>query len=147
MKPIRLADCRAELVPDDIILINPELEDKAAYIYCVWVTNARNPCDQAEACGGHALGPIYAYLSDRDDLHVFGQHVPAVFKDRADAEACNQQVMELEEYVLRHFDADDHPKVEVFIICWMKFDMIHPGKSKSIGTSCAFSKMPGQIDG
>ena len=126
---IRLADGRVEAVPHSTVLLNPELEGRRAHLWGVFAF------DLDTTAGLRTIGPYMAYLSDRDDLWLFGQHEPARFVNEADADACMAQAVELQELALCHLAESGADEGRPFAIGWSSIDRMHEWGFSPIGTS------------
>lgn len=142
-RSVKLSGGRFEVTPGDIVVLNPSLEGARARLWAVWVYDVENPCDLSGAANGGCLGPLMAYLSDRDDLWKLGQHKPARFIDEADAEDCKEQVEELQELALDQIEKSGAADGKTFAIGWAMFDMMSPEKTVPMGTSFALAKSDG----
>ncbi len=139
-KKISLADGRFEIVPGSTVVLNPEKEGRRRRAWGVWAFDVEAPCDQAGAADGKCVGPIMAYLSDRDDLYKFGQHRPARFVGQADADDCRAQAAELYELAFKYLDENGYLGGRAYAIGWAMFDMMHSTSTAPMGTSPAFQK-------
>lgn len=143
VKKVGLSGGKLELVPAGAVLLNPDLEGARAHVWGVWAFDVDAPCDLVGAADGKCLGPLMAYMSDRDDLWKFGQHKPARFIDEADAEDCKCQVSELQGLALDRLKDSGADAGKTFVIGWAMFDMMAQSRTAPMGTSFAFSKAGG----
>lgn len=139
-KKIELAGGRFEIVPGGTVVLNPAEEGTRRYAWGVWAFDVEAPCDQAGAADGKCVGPIMAYLSDRDDLYKYGQHRPARFVDKADAEDCEAQAAELQSLAISHLDENGYFGGRTYAIGWAKFDMFNPTSPAPMGASAGFQR-------
>lgn len=140
-KGVKLSGGRPEIVPSTTALLNPSLEGKRAHLWGVWAYDTDSPCDLRGAAEGRCLGPLMAYLSDRDDLWKFGQHKPARFIDKADANDCKTQVLELQGLALDLLKGTGATGDKTFVVAWAMFDMMSPESTTPMGTSFALKSI------
>lgn len=143
VKRIELLDGRFEIVPGSTVLLNPELEGRRSHVWGVWALDMESPCDLNGAASGKCLGPLMAYMSDREDLWKFGKHKRARFIDEADAEDCRSQTFELQKLTLDLIDKSGATDGRTFVIAWAMFDMMSKEKTVPMGTSFPLTKSSG----
>ncbi|WP_417333622.1 hypothetical protein [Gordonibacter urolithinfaciens] len=94
-KTILLSRGNKEIVPQEMHLINPADEGSGDYLYQSWYMNPSEPCDQMQAWRGEAPGGLFGFISKRDDLHLFGQETPALFKNETEHDKCAAEAQKL----------------------------------------------------
>ena len=140
---VMLSGGRLELVPAGTVLLNPALEGRRARIWGVWAFDPDAPCDLVGAANGKCLGPLMAYLSDRDDVWKFGQEVPARFASAVDAGDCMAQALELQTLALGQIEQLVVDVRRPFAFGWAMFDMASNAKTARMGTGPVLSKRYG----
>lgn len=138
---VKLSGGRFEIVPGGAVLLNPDEEGKRDYAWAVWACEEGKPCNFGEAGHeGKGIGPVMVYLSDREDLYVFGQHKPARFASDADGADCQAQTGELLMLALDAIEANGGTGGKAFFVAWQKLDMMNPNGRAEVGTSPVFEK-------
>lgn len=140
VKAIKLANGRFEIVPSHTVLLNPSREGEAMYAWGVWAFDVESPCGFMDAAYGNSVGPLMAYLSDRNDLWKFGQHKPARFVDENDVEECRKDVIELHNLAIKEINKLSGLEGKTFVVAWAMFDMFATEQKVPVGTSFALRK-------
>ncbi|WP_302941820.1 hypothetical protein [Senegalimassilia anaerobia] len=71
---VGLAGGRAQIVPAEINLLNPQREGEAGYLYFVWPFVEGGRIDLDAAIKGQAPSPLSGYFTDYVDLYAMGRH-------------------------------------------------------------------------
>lgn len=139
-KAIKLAKDRFEIVPRHTVVLNPSREGEAMYAWGVWAFDVESPCGFMDAAHGDGVGPIMAYLSDRNDLWKFGQHKPARFVDENDVEECRKDAVELHNLAIEEISKHGGLEGKTFVVAWMMLDMFGAEQTVPVGTGFAIRK-------
>ena len=139
-RAVKLSGGRFEVVPDALVLLNPDAEGKRAFVWGVWCCEADRPCDQVGACEGRAVGPVMGYLSDRDDLWKLPQHGLGAFEADGDALECGSQVAELQRLALAELTGRGLLAGGPYVMAWAAFDMWHADRPTRAGVGVPFQR-------
>ena len=85
LKVVALADGRKQVVPSGLVLINPDREGKAQYLYYAWGIRFDKPCTFADTARGKGVTSLYGYLTDCKDLYKLGRHDTPMLRTRFEA--------------------------------------------------------------
>lgn len=143
IKAIELANGRFEIVPSRTVMLNPSREGKAMYVWAVWAFDVESPCGFLDAACGNSVGPLMAYLSDRNDLWKLGQRKPARFVDKNDVEECRRDAVELRNLAVEEINNHGGFEGRTFVLAWEMLDMLGPEKTVSVGTGFVLGEKDG----
>ena len=132
---VELAGGRAQIVPAEINLLNPQREGEAGYLYFVWPFIEGDLVDLGAAIKGQAAFPLSGYFTDYVDLYAMGRHDTPLL--RPHFEEMQADFFELMELVIAAVEPDI-PKGAKWSYAFCLFDYFCA--EVPVGTGFGFQK-------
>lgn len=133
---VTLANGKMELIPKNLVMLNPESQEHAQYLYFVWPFKADAPISFKDVLCSEPKAPLYGYFTDHIDLYKTDRHDEVL--SYAHFEELKEDYLDMTKRLLEKIDSltDDG---ETWSYAYCLCDCL--GREVQIGTSHGFTKV------